>query len=313
MKESKLPLVSVAIPTFNRKQKLIRLLKSILQSDYPRLEIIIIDDASKDGTYEECVKFFRNIKFKYNNLTNIKILRNEKEKLVSYCRNLGSKNANGEYIFFIDDDNVIDPKCIHELVKTMESDDSIGICAPIMYYLEQPNRVWCAGEKRNMFTSISMSIGQGEINNGQFPILIDCDYVGNAFMIRRKIAKLIRFDDKNFPFNHEDIDYCFKVKCLGYRVVCNTRAKVWHDVPVEYSSFLEKTNMQTEMKAYFYGRNMILFHRKYNNYLQLLTLVLFLPIIVMHRCLKLLHSRNIKIAKSYLLGVVDGLLLMLKI
>lgn len=54
------PLISVVIPTYNRKEKLIRLLGSILRSDYPdnKIEIIVVDDASIDGTYKEVRRRF---------------------------------------------------------------------------------------------------------------------------------------------------------------------------------------------------------------------------------------------------------------
>ena len=90
------PLVSVVIPTHNRKEKLARLIKSILESDYPKdkLEIIVVDDASTDNTFEY-------IKKKY---PQAKIIRNEEEKLLAESRNIGIKASKGKYIFLIDDD-----------------------------------------------------------------------------------------------------------------------------------------------------------------------------------------------------------------
>jgi glycosyltransferase involved in cell wall biosynthesis len=58
------PLVSVVIPTHNRKEKLIRLIKSIFRSDFPknRLEVIVVDDFSSDGTSKGVKKLFPNVK-----------------------------------------------------------------------------------------------------------------------------------------------------------------------------------------------------------------------------------------------------------
>ena len=62
------PLVSIVIPTRNRKNKLIRLLASIMRSSYPadRLEVIVIDDASTDGTYHVVRKEFPKVKLLRN-------------------------------------------------------------------------------------------------------------------------------------------------------------------------------------------------------------------------------------------------------
>ncbi|MBU5689296.1 MAG: glycosyltransferase family 2 protein, partial [Candidatus Aenigmarchaeota archaeon] len=124
------PLVSVVIPTYNRKEMLIRLIKSIKKSTYKNLEIIVVDDASTDGTYEEIKRKFPDVK----------IVRNEKNLLLAASRNIGIKNSKGKYIFLIDDDNVVDKNCIYELVKSMENDKNIGIVGPIMYYYSDPKR-----------------------------------------------------------------------------------------------------------------------------------------------------------------------------
>ena len=117
--DDKLPSVSVVIPTHNRKDKLIRLINSILQSNYSKekLNIIVIDDASTDGTYEKIRKFFPKVY----------AIRNEKEKLVAGARNLGIKNAKGEYILFIDDDNIVEKNMIKHLVHFMNTHKEFGV------------------------------------------------------------------------------------------------------------------------------------------------------------------------------------------
>jgi len=85
------PLVSIVIPTHDRKEKLIRLINSILESDYPKdkLEIIIVDDASTDGTYEEITKIFPQVK----------VVRNGRKRLVAASRNIGFQKSKGEFVF----------------------------------------------------------------------------------------------------------------------------------------------------------------------------------------------------------------------
>jgi len=86
--EEELPLVSIVIPTHNRKEKLTRPINSILQSNYPKdkLETIVVDDASTDGTYEE-------IRAKFH--SGVKIIRNEREMLPAASRNIGIKMLMG--------------------------------------------------------------------------------------------------------------------------------------------------------------------------------------------------------------------------
>jgi len=303
------PLVSIVIPTHNRKRKLIRLINSILKSNYPkdRLEIIVVDDASTDGTYEEVKKRYPNVK----------IIRNERELLLAGSRNVGIRHSRGEYIFLIDDDNIIDKNCINELIRVMEKHSLIGIIAPIMYYYKQPNRIWCAGIRRSMTTSLTTFIGRDKIDNNQFNRLIDSMDFPNAFMTRREIIEKIGiFDEKNFPIHYDEADFAERVRRIGYKVVCDPKAKIWHDVPLpeELKDKSILLNIHNELRAYFAGRNRIIFHRKYSKLRQFLIFILifnwlftlyYLGVILLGS--KKPFKERLKIVKAYLEGVMDGL------
>lgn len=302
------PLVSVVIPTHNRKSKLIRLIKSILKSNYPtgKLEIIVVDDASTDGTYEEIKRKFPNVK----------AIRNEKELYLAGSRNVGIRNAKGKYIFLIDDDNIVDRNCILELVKTMEKDPKIGIIAPIMYYFFQPKLVWCAGIKRNMITSLTTFVGRNEIDNGQFNELIESSDFPNAFMIRKEIIKRVGpFDDFNFPIHYDEADFGERVRRAGYKVVCNPKAKVWHDIPLP-ENVKDKArffHVHNEFRAYYSGRNRIIFHKKYSKWWQFLFFILIFNCmislyysIIILRCPKSFNEK-LKIIKAYWKGSLTAL------
>src|SRR5690349_1884906 len=117
------PLVSIVIPTYNRKKSTERLIKSLLKSTYDNLEIIVIDDASKDDTLVYLKSKFRNNK-------KIKIFRNEKNLFAAASKNEGQKRTKGKFIMFIDDDNVVDREMISELVKAFEKFSEVGEVAP---------------------------------------------------------------------------------------------------------------------------------------------------------------------------------------
>jgi GT2 family glycosyltransferase len=305
------PFVSIVIPTYNRKEKLVRLINSILQSSYlkDKLEIIVVDDASNDGTFER-------IKTK---LPKVKIMRSEKELFLAGSRNIGIKNARGDYIFLIDDDNVIDKDCISELINVIEKDfnQPIGIAAPIMYYLKQPNRIWCAGIERDMTTSLTKYIGRNKTDNGQFNELIESKDFPNAFMIRRIIIERVgTFDEKLFPIHYDEADFGERVRRAGYKIICNPKAKIWHDVPLP-KEVQDKTRFfhcHNELRAYYCGRNRIIFHKKYSRWGQFLVFILlfnwlftlyYLKIILFESKMSIIERT--KIAKSYLKGLFDGI------
>ena len=295
------PFVSVVIPTYNRKEKLERLLNSILQSDYPKekIEIIVVDDASNDGTAELIAKQFNTVLY----------IRNIEEKLVAAARNRGLKASNGEFILIIDDDNIIYKDTIIHLVRVLTDDKSIGIAAPIMYYDNVPNKIWCAGIKRNMVTSKTTFIGLDQIDEGQFDTILDSDDFPNCFMTRKEIIDIgIFFDDVNFPIHFEESDFCERIKRRGYRSVLVPSAKVFHDTKIRGKGF------ETELRTYYTARNRIIFHKKYSKLWQFLIFILVSNSIVTLYYLKeilvgtnVTFNEKIKITKAYLKGVFKGI------
>ncbi|MFX0134303.1 MAG: glycosyltransferase family 2 protein [Candidatus Hodarchaeota archaeon] len=298
------PLVSVVIPTYNRKCKLTRLIQSILRNDYPneRIQIIVVDDFSNDGTYIKIQK----------NFPHVTILRNPKERFVSASRNVGIKKSSGDYILFIDDDNVIGVKMIKKLVNYMKKNEDVAICAPLMLYYGD-SIIWCAGVRRNMLTSKTDYLLNGiNLKKVKLPEIIFSDDFPNCFMVRSDIIKTydIFFDEKLFPIHYEESDFCYKIKKLGYMTVCYTNAIVWHDVKESKVASFEK-----ELRTHFAARNRIIFHKKYSKGWQFLIFIstfnwlftlFYLKVILTNT--KYVLKKRIRISIIYLKGVFDGIL-----
>lgn len=91
-------LISVIIPSFNRKELINKAIESVLKQTYKNVEIIIIDDGSTDGTE-------KYLKEKYKNNEIIAFYKNEKNSGAGFSRKVGYKKSNGNYIIFMDDDD----------------------------------------------------------------------------------------------------------------------------------------------------------------------------------------------------------------
>ena len=104
-------LVSAVITTHNRKDLLKRAIDSVLAQTYPNMELIVVSDASTDGTDEMCSR--------RNDLKYISIPKAE-SRGGNYARNLGINAAKGEYVAFLDDDDTWFPTKIEKQVKLIE-------------------------------------------------------------------------------------------------------------------------------------------------------------------------------------------------
>lgn len=106
--------VSVIIPTFNNSKTIKETIESVLNQDFKNLEIIIIDDGSTDNT-EEIIKELKIDQLKYFKKEN---------SGPSDTRNYGVKNASGEFIFFLDADDLIHKTYIQKCVDILNNDKS---------------------------------------------------------------------------------------------------------------------------------------------------------------------------------------------
>ena len=150
------PLISVIIPIYNTGDSAVKLLDKLTKQSYENLEIICVDDGSKDGSFDLVAEFIRQSKLKNKNL-NMTILR-QKNQGAAGARNLGLKKASGEYVTFIDSDDEVKKTHIEDLLKSLEKDprDALSVCGYVYRRLRMQtekkfftNEIWTGVEDVN--------------------------------------------------------------------------------------------------------------------------------------------------------------------
>jgi len=111
-------LVSVIIPTYNRADFIIETVKSVLCQTYQDFEIIIIDDGSTDNT-SDLIKTIDDVRLKY--------IYQKNSGLPASPRNVGIKKAKGNFIAFLDSDDLWLPEKLEKQVEILANDDNIGL------------------------------------------------------------------------------------------------------------------------------------------------------------------------------------------
>lgn len=245
-------ILSIVIPTFNRKERLLRLLISLNQCEHPgkQLEVIVVDNGSTDGT-PECVK---------RNFPSVHLICNDQNLMAAKARNIGAQAANGDYVFFIDDDNVAnDKQMLTKLVQTMQKNKQIGMIGPLMFYYSDPEIIWCAGAKYSLTMGSHVHIFRGKSKHEiETDDLLFCDYLPNAYLVSRDVISNVGLeDDKAFPVGFEEIDYALRIKQSGYLVAVDTSVSIWHDVP------RKQEPRWSTLRVYQRGRTRIIFYRKH--------------------------------------------------
>ena len=150
------PLISVIIPIYNTGDSVVKLLDKLTKQSYENLEIICVDDGSKDDSFDLVSEFIRQSKLKNKNL-NMTILR-QKNQGAAGARNLGLKKASGEYVTFIDSDDEVKKTHIEDLLKSLEKEprNALSVCGYVYRRLRMQtekdfftNEIWTGLEEVN--------------------------------------------------------------------------------------------------------------------------------------------------------------------
>ena len=144
------PLVTVYMPTHNRRTFLERALKSVVDQTYKNVEIIVVDDGSTDDTE----KFMQEFLLEY---PNIKYLKHDISKGANAARNYAIRESHGYFVTGIDDDDEMRPSRIEQLVKAY--DDKYAYVSSINNQIHDDGKRTSWGSKKKIITLDSMLYG----------------------------------------------------------------------------------------------------------------------------------------------------------
>ena len=211
------PRLSVILVTWNGIRDIEPCLQSVIHHDYPEIDCVVVDNASTDGTPEFIAEHFPMAR----------IIRNTKNRGFTGGVNQGIAAAQGDVIFLLNQDAVMLPGLLNELVKSLQ-DDSIAI-AGCKIYNPDGRTIQHAGGilHENCLTD---HYGAGQLDSGQFDEDRDVEYVtGAAFAFKRKVIDEIGLFDPRFsPAYFEELDFCTRAIRSGYRVRYCHRATALH-------------------------------------------------------------------------------------
>ncbi len=282
-------LISVIIPTWKRKTIVLRCIDSVLKSTYENIEVVVGEDPS-DNEAEKAIKQ------RYNNNKKIIYFKNKKQELIAKTVNLMLMRTKGKYIFLLNDDNVIDKKCIEELVSSMKKYPKAGIVGPIAFYYSHPNIIMHAGTVRSKFIRGFTSPHAGEKWHNQIKEGDEVDDFGNAFMFRREAMINAGMWNLLVPHQGEDGDFEARVKKLGYSAIINPKAKTYHDI--EYTSEKNTASLFiyriSPIRVYHGIHSKIIYEYKYEKTLQKITFTVSLPLYIGYYINSIIKTPNYK-------------------
>ncbi len=181
----------------------------------------MLDNSSSDGSVEAVAARFPEVQI-------IPLQQN-----LGYAgnNNVGIDEAmrqGAEWIFVLNEDTILAPDCVAQLISVGESDPSIGIVGPMVYHHDEPEIIQSAGGRMDRYFR-GWHEGQNEVDRGQYSQPHPVEWIsGCGIMLRRAVIDQVGTIDARFFYYLEEFEWCIRASEAGWKIVHVPQAKLWH-------------------------------------------------------------------------------------
>ena len=285
-------ILSIITINYNGLKDTCELIDSLPLED-KSIEVIVVDNASKNN--EASI-----IEERY---PAIKVIKSKENLGFAGGNNLGIKAAHGKYLFFINNDTILQPQAsdISHLILRLESDESIGIVCPKIRFAWDDNPIQFAGyTPLSRLTMRNHSIGFGEKDHGQYDTAHTTPYAhGAAMLVKRSAIDLVGLMPECYFLYYEELDWSMMFTRAGYSIWYEPACTIYHKES-------QSTGQQSPLKTYYLTRNRLLFVKRNNQGLRRYITYTYLLFLVAPRdiCKYLLH-RQLNLASATIKGIMN--------
>ena len=242
----KKPLISIISVNYNHADITCKMLESLSKVSYPNIEVIVIDNGSKENP--SIIK---------QQFPEIRFIETGENLGFAGANNLGICMSKGKYILLINNDTIVTPGFLEPLVEKMEADPNIGAVSPKIKYYYHENTIQFAGMTNiNPYTVRSQTYGNMERDNGQH----DKDRIsayahGAAMMVSRDVVEKVGLMSLAFFLYYEELDWGYRIRKAGYQIWYVHNSVIYHLVSAS-------TGAQSPFKTYYLNRSRLLYMRR---------------------------------------------------
>lgn len=238
------PYIITVILNTNRRDDTLACLASLERSTYSQHKVIVLDNASTDGSVEA-------IRAAY---PAVEIIQLEQNLGYAGNNNVGIKAAvaqHADWVFVLNEDTVLAPDCLTWLVEVGESNPHIGVVGPMVYHHNEPEVIQSAGGQLGRYWQ-NIHLAHNQPDRGQFSQPRPVDWIsGCAIMVRRAAIEQVGMLDERFFYYWEETEWCLRVSRGGWQIMHAPAAKLWH-------KGVQRDYRPKPSVTYYYTRNQLL-------------------------------------------------------
>jgi len=300
----KWPRVAVVIPNWNGLLDTTECINSLGKITYSNYEIIVVDNGSSGNDAYVLEQKFSD---------SVHVIRNDRNYGFTGGCNRGIQQAlkdADDYVLLLNNDTVVAPDFLEQMIKVAEADSSIGIAGAKIYSYgtERLQFVWGGfnywfGQPTYTPTFVIEGFSKGPLDKGQYGKLKNVEWAsGCSLLIKSDVIKKIGFLEESFFALLEEVEYCTRARKNNYRVVYVPKARVWH-------KWGKSAGVMSNFIVYHGTRNRFWLMQKYASLYQYCCFnVYFFGLYIWFAMLYYaLFAGNPRLAKDLFRGIRDGL------
>lgn len=243
------PRVSIIIVSYNSAYYLPRCLSSLLGTDYPDFQVIIVDNDSSDGSAELVETSFPQMC----------LIRSECNCGFGAANNLGATCADGEILAFLNPDAVVQSNWLRPLVQALHTDPRAGLATAKILLMDHPDTINTCGNDVH-YTGLTLCRGMGR-HWTAFDRLEEVAAVsGAAFVIRHDLFQMLGGFDPDFFLYMEDTDLSLRARLAGWRCLFVPDSVVYHDYQLRFGpnkTYYQERNRYRMLLKVLRGRTLL--------------------------------------------------------
>ncbi|UJP65993.1 glycosyltransferase family 2 protein [Mongoliitalea daihaiensis] len=294
--------VAIIILNWNGYEHSRNCLDSLAKLTYSNFQVLLVDNASVDGSGTRLKEEFPSVIF----------LQNEQNLGFTGGNNVGITYAlehGFSYVMLLNNDTLVAPDFLKHMVDMLANDASIGIVQPLILWMEDPEKIWSAGGEFQPWLGISKTKGdRAALESYRFSSQALDWVTGCCMLVPSKVIQELGPLQASFFAYFEDVDWSLRIRKAGYQLLLSNESIIYHEGNAS-SKKASKEGTLSPTVFYLHARNQLFLIRRH----------LFFPAIllafgyhlikysawIMYFCFR----GRFKKAKAVIKGMKDGLLL----